>query len=103
MKNEPRHEKNLIASYANNKDADQPRHEKSLIVSYANNKDADQPAHPHCLNSVFVVHHLDSIISLVSISKISGFKLVSVAGQAGLFYLVENLLDRFSHDDAQII
>ena len=76
---------------------------ENLIVSYANNKDADQPVHPHCLTSVFVVHYLDSIISLVSISKISSFKLVSVAGQAGLSYLVGNLKDRFSHDDAQII
>ena len=44
---------------------------ENLSVQYANNKSADQPAHPHSLISTFVVHCLDSIISLVSVSKIS--------------------------------
>ena len=39
-------------------------------VSYANNKGADQPAHPRSLISAFVVHCLDSIISLDSITEI---------------------------------
>ena len=39
---------------------------------YANNKGADQPVHLHRLISTFVVRCLDSIISLVSISKIPG-------------------------------
>ena len=51
---------------------------------YANNKGADQPAHLHSLISAFVVRCLDSIISLVSISKISSLYLASVAAQAGL-------------------
>ena len=74
---------------------------RNLIVSYANNKDADQPVHPRCLISVFVVRYLDSIIFLVFISKIS--QPVSVVGHANLSYLVGNSKDRFSHDEAQII
>ena len=54
------------------------------FLPYANNKGADQPAHPSSLISTFVVRCLDSIISLVSISKIASFCLASVAAQAGL-------------------
>ena len=43
----------------------------TLIMSYANNKGADQPAHPRSLISAFVVHCLDSIVSLDSIAEIS--------------------------------
>ena len=50
----------------------------------ANNKGADQPAHLRSLISAFVVHCLDSIIPLVSISEISSLYLASVAAQAGL-------------------
>ena len=42
---------------------------------YANNKGADQPAHPCSLISTFIVRCLDSIIPLVSISKISSLYL----------------------------
>ena len=41
------------------------------VLPYANNKGADQPAHPRSLISAFVIRCLDSIIPLVSISKIS--------------------------------
>ena len=44
---------------------------ENLFITYANNKGADQPALPHSLISTFVVHCLDSIICLVSISEIS--------------------------------
>ena len=44
---------------------------ENLFMPYANNKGADQPAHPHSLISAFVIRCLDSIIPLVSISKIS--------------------------------
>ena len=44
---------------------------ENLFLSYANNKSADQPAHPCSLISTFVIPCLDSIIPLVSISKIS--------------------------------
>ena len=46
-------------------------HEKKCLMSYANNKGADQHAHPRSLISTFVVHCLDSIISLDSIAEIS--------------------------------
>ena len=48
----------------------EPGHEKMCLMSYANNKGADQPAHPRSLISAFVVRCLDSIISLVSVTKI---------------------------------
>ena len=54
------------------------------IDAYANNKGADQPVHQRGLISVFVVRCLDSIIPLLSISKISSLYLVAVAQQAGL-------------------
>ena len=44
---------------------------ENLFLPYANNKGADQPAHPRSLISTFVVHCLDSILSLVSLSEIS--------------------------------
>ena len=43
---------------------------ENLFLPYANNKGADQPAHPRSLISAFVICCLDSIIPLVSISKI---------------------------------
>ena len=57
---------------------------ENLIMPYANNKGADQPAHPRSLISAFIVHCLDSIILLVSISEISSLYLVSVTAQTGL-------------------
>ena len=53
-------------------------------MSYANNKDEDQPAHLRTLISAFVVHCLDGIIPLVSISESSHIYLASVATQADL-------------------
>ena len=44
---------------------------KTCLMPYANDKDADQPVHPHSLISVFVIRCLDSLMSLVSVSKIS--------------------------------
>ena len=41
------------------------------VLPYANNKGADQPVHLGSLINAFVIHCLDSIIPLVSISKIS--------------------------------
>ena len=49
----------------------EPGHEKMCLMSYANNKGADQPGHPLSLISAFVIHCLDSIISLDSIAEIS--------------------------------
>ena len=49
----------------------EPHHVQNLFLPYANNKDADQPAHLCSLISIFVIHCLASIISLVSLSEIS--------------------------------
>ena len=59
----------------------EPGHEKTCLMSYANSKGADQPAHPHSLISAFVVRCLDSVMSLVSVTKISSLMLASVAEQ----------------------
>ena len=55
----------------------EPGHEKTCLMSYANNKGADQPAHPRSLISAFVVRCLDSVMSLVSETKISSLMLAS--------------------------
>ena len=44
---------------------------RKCLMSHGNNKGADQPVHPRSLISAFVVHCLDSIISLDSIGEIS--------------------------------
>ena len=62
----------------------EPRCEKTCFMPCANNTDADQPAHPRSLISTFIVHCLDSIIPLVSISEILRLYLAFVAEQAGL-------------------
>ena len=55
------------------------------VYAICDNKGADQPAHPCSLISTFVVPCLDSIIPLVSISKILSLYMypASVAVQAG--------------------
>ena len=73
------------------------------LMPYANNKGADQPAHPRSLISTFVVRCLDSMICILAISKISRFKIVSVAEQAGLnLTLLKIPEDTFSRDVAHI-
>ena len=72
-------------------------------MSYANNKGADQPAHPRSLISAFIVRCLDSVMSLVSVTKISNLMLASVAEQASLSLTwSETPEDTFSHDGAQL-
>ena len=44
---------------------------ENMFMPYTSNKGADHPAYPRSLISTFVVRWLDSIIPLVSISKIS--------------------------------
>ena len=44
---------------------------KKTVMPYANNKGADQAAHPHSPISAFDIRCLGSIISVVSICKIS--------------------------------
>ena len=73
------------------------------LMSYANNKGADQSAHPHSLISIFVAHCLDSVMSLVSVTKISTIMLASVAEQASLSLTwSETPEDTFSHDEAHL-
>ena len=72
-------------------------------MSYANKKGADQPLHPCNLISAFVVRCLDSVMSLVSVTKISSLMLASVAEQTGLSLTwSETPQDTFSHDEAQL-
>ena len=72
-------------------------------MSYANNKGADQTAHPRSLISAFVVRCLDSVMSLVSVTKISSLMLASVAEQASLSLTwSETPEDRFSLDEAHV-
>ena len=54
-----------------------------MFMPYANIKGTDQHAHPCSLISAFVFCSLDSILPLISISKISSLHLASVAVQAG--------------------
>ena len=56
------------------------------------------------LISVFVVRCRDSVMSLVSMTKISSLMLASVAEQASLSLTwTETPEDTFSHDEAQIL
>ena len=81
-----------------------PGQEKTCFMSYANKKGADQPAHPRSLISAFAFRCLDSVMSLVSVTKISSLMLASVAEQAILsLTLSETPKDMFSHDEAQIV
>ena len=58
--------------------------------------------HPCRLISTFVVCCLDSVMSLVSVTKISSLMLASVTEQASLSLTwSETPKDKFSHDEAQ--
>ena len=73
------------------------------LMSYANNKGADQPAHPCSLFSAFVVHCLDSIISLRFYSR--NFKsLASFCGCADRFMsgLIGKSQKHVCRDEAQL-
>ena len=80
----------------------EPGREKTCLMSYANNKGADQPAHLRSLISAFLVHCLDSVMYLVSVTKISNLMLASVAEQGGLSLTwSETPEDTFSHEEAR--
>ena len=75
----------------------EPGHEKTCLMSYANNLRMRR------LNCAFVVRCLDSVMSLVSVSKISSIMLASVAEQAIMSLTwSETPEDTFSHDEAHI-
>ena len=60
-------------------------------------------AHPRSLISAFVVRYLDSVMSLVSVTKISSLILASVAEQASLSLTwSETAENTFSHDEAHM-
>ena len=61
-----------------------PRHLKTCLRWFENKRCTHQPVHPHSLISAFVIHLLESIISRLTTSEISNFKLVSVAEQVVL-------------------
>ena len=61
----------------------EPRDEKTCF-SHMRTTKVQMPGHPCSLISTFVVHYLDSIITLVSISEVSSLYLASVAEQASL-------------------
>ena len=76
---------------------------RKCVMSYTDNKGADLPAHPRSLISAFVVPYLDSVMCLVSVTKVSSLMLASVAEQASLSLTWwETPEDRFSHDEAQV-
>ena len=73
------------------------------LMSNANNEGTYQPAHLPSLISAFVVRCLDSVMSLVSVTKISSLLLASVAEQASLCLTwSETPEDTFSHDEAHV-
>ena len=76
---------------------------RKRVMSYANNKGAEQPAHSRSLISAFVVRCLASVMSLVSVTKISSLILASIAEQASLCLTwSETPEDTFSYDEAHI-
>ena len=82
----------------------EPGHETKCLMSYANNKGADQPAHPCSLICAFIIRCLDTVMSLVSVTKFSSLILASVAEQASLSLTwSEAPEDTLSHDEAHLI
>ena len=82
----------------------EPGHEKMCLMPYANNKGADQTAHLRSLISAFVVCCLYSVMSLVSVIKISSLMVASIAEQASLSLTWSEIPeDMFSHDEAQML
>ena len=66
-----------------------------------NNKGADQPAHPRSLISAFVIHFLESMISILATSEIYFFlaSLCILAAWSESNFL-KNSKDRFSRGEA---
>ena len=79
----------------NSKSPNESGHEKTCLMSVAKNKGAGQPAHPCSLISAFVVHCLDSILSLDSIAEISKLQLASEAAQAGNLKIISDSRIRY--------
>ena len=76
---------------------------RKRVLCHANNIGADQPAHPRSLISAFVVRCLDSVMSLVSVTKLSSLMLATVAEQASLSLIWSEISeDTFSHGEAHL-
>ena len=73
----------LLSELSLNPDNIGPCHKKAHTLLHALNKGADQPAHLCSLISAFEIHYLYLLVKLAP-CKITIFKLVSVAEQAGL-------------------
>ena len=65
-----------------------------MFMSYVNNKGANQSAHLRSLTSAFIFRCLDSIISVLAMSKISVLSLLSVPEQSDLVANPEDRLSR---------
>ena len=50
-----------------------PQSEETCLLGFESNKGTDQPVHPHSLISAFVIHLLESIISILATTEISNF------------------------------
>ena len=61
-----------------------PGYKKTCLGWFENNKGADQPVLQGSLISTFDIRFLESIISRLTTGKVSFFRLVFVADQAGL-------------------
>ena len=76
---------------------------KRVLCHMRNNKGVDQLTHPRSLISAFVARCLDSVMSLVFVTKMSSLMLASVSEQATLSLTwSETPDDTFSHDKAQM-
>ena len=75
---------------------------RKRVLCYTRTTKAQISLHPRSLISAFVIRCLDSVMSVVSVTKISSLML-AVAAQAGLCLdWSETPDDRFSRDEAQL-
>ena len=81
----------------------EPGHEKTCLMSCEQQRRRSACASAQSDQRLFV-RCLDSVMSLVSVTKISNFMLASVAEQAGLSLTwSETPESTFSHDEAQLM
>ena len=78
-----------------------PQCKKTCPRGFANNTGADQPAHLRSLICASIIRLFKSIISRLATSKISIFRLITVAEQVGLNLFIRNPENRFCHAKAE--
>ena len=77
---------------------------KRVLCHMPTKKGTYQPANPRNLLNAFVVRCLDSVMSVVYVTKMSSLILASVAEQASLSLTwSETPEDMFSHDEAHLM